>query len=191
MKTQEPTNQKFSQQTWASAITARRRTAGTVKSSILPILFYSTPSIYSEGACALRGSSNFYIMLVALESGSNKTSRVGYYANSLEVCFDGIKGAIIRQPILFYVFNSHVLIIVSAFAGTQSAWGSVCVWILGFHPRPGTPLIGWDGGPTRGFRWSAELTPAEPLVAFKRDVSVAWILPPKYCSSVYDSDGNQ
>ena len=35
------------------------------------------------------------------------------------------------------------------------------------------------------------MTLAEPLMDFKRDVSVALNLPPKYCSSVYDSDGNQ
>ena len=69
----------------------------------------------------LRGSSDFDSIPVAPESVSKTTLLVGYFADSFEVCFDGFEGAIILQPSPFYVLNSYVPRIVSAFAGTQSA----------------------------------------------------------------------
>jgi len=123
---------------------------------------YSTPSICSEGACMLRGSSNFDSIPVAPESESNATLLVGYFANSLWSLDWRLRGRYPTQQFLFLLLNNHVPRIVSAFAGTQSAWGSLGSRVLRVRPQTRYPSHWMRWGSDKGFRRSIEWTPAEP-----------------------------
>ena len=68
----------------------------------------------------LRGNIDFDCIPVTPESGSNATCWVGYFVNSFEVFFVSFEGAIILQPIPFFL-NSHVPRIVFMLAETQFA----------------------------------------------------------------------
>ena len=92
----------------------------------------------------LRGSSNFDSIPVAPESDSNTTLLVGYFANSLEVYFDGFEGAAITQTTNSFLCFEQLC----SENRVRFCWDTIrvreswYVWFWGFNPRLGTPLIG-------------------------------------------------
>ena len=121
----------------------------------------SIPSICSEGACMLQGSSDFDSIPVAPESVSNLKLRVGYFCQfSLKSILTASREQLSHNNQFLFIFwtvmfrESCPLLL-----GHNSREGVLVCVVLGFDPRRGTPLVVWEGGPNIWLFWQSERMP--------------------------------